>query len=106
MTAVARWTVRLGFGRAPYDVNAPFRLMRRELLLPLLDAIPEDTFAPNVALSGLAAASGQRIFEHPVLHRDRAGGETSLGRRALWRAARRSLGETLAIARRWRARRR
>lgn len=106
VTTLARWTVRVSFGRAPHDVNVPFRLMYRDLLRPLLDAVPADTFAPNVALSGLAAASGLRLFEHPVLHRDRAGGQTSLDRRALLRASRRSLTETLSIAWRWRSRRR
>ncbi len=110
MTAGARGAIRLGFGRtasgiALRDVNVPYRLMRRNLLLPLLDRVPPTTFAPNVALSGLAAASGLRIFETPVRSRERAGGETSLQRLKLLRAAVQSLAETAAIARSTRARR-
>ncbi len=106
MTLAARWTVRLGFGQTVHDVNVPYRLMRRERLLPLLTSLPANTFAPNVALSGLAAAAGLRLYERPVTNRPRAGGQTSLNRRALLRAARRSLTETVAAAWRFRTARR
>ncbi len=111
MTAGARGAIRLRFGRTAegktvQDVNTPFRLMRREPLLPLLEQVPTTTFAPNVALSGLAAAHGLRIFETPVRSRERAGGETSLQRFKLLRAALQSMSETVAIARRAKARRR
>ena len=102
MSTGARWTIRLGFGQTIRDANIPYRLMRRERLMPLLAYVPPSTFAPNIALSGLAAADGLRIFESPVDSRQRAGGQTSLQRLQLLRAAYRSFVETAALA--WRFR--
>ncbi|MEM7583767.1 MAG: glycosyltransferase family 2 protein [Acidobacteriota bacterium] len=107
MTAVAHWMTR-GFqlrlqGERIQDTNIPFRLMRRERLLPLLSYVPPQTFAPNVALSGLAIAEGLRIFQLPVPSQERAGGVPSLRQLNLLRAAVRSWRETAAIA--WRYRR-
>ncbi|MEM7355210.1 MAG: glycosyltransferase family 2 protein [Acidobacteriota bacterium] len=104
MTAGARWAVRLGFGKTIRDVNIPYRLMRRDRLMPLLAHLPPETFAPNVALSGLAAATGLRVYESPVKSRPRAGGETSLQRLKLLQAAYRSLVETVGVAWRFRSR--
>ncbi len=103
MTAVACWTTRW-FQKPPWrkttirDANVPYRLMRREPLLPLLGYIRPDTFAPNVALSGLAAGTGLRICEMPVASRERAGGQPSLRPSALLPAAVRSLLQTATAA--------
>ncbi len=111
MTQVARLTVRWGFGgRAPHDVNCPYRLMRRDRLAEILPYLEPADFAPNVALSGLAAAAGLRIFEAPIESHGRAAGTSSLRRGRLIGAAIRSLSQTLRTARRfrrarWRARR-
>ena len=64
--------------------------------------IPQDTFAPNVAMSGLAAMLGLRIFERPVVVERKATGSPALGGLRLWRTASRAFGETARIA--WRAR--
>ena len=80
-------------------MNCPYRLMRSSTLVPLLEPIPDDTFAPNVVLSGLLARSGARLAEVPVAHRDRTTGVVSiLGLRAL-RAAIRSFGQTVRLSR-------
>ena len=104
VTAGARWAIRLAFGANVRDANIPFRLMRRDRLVPLLAAVPASTFAPNVALVGLAAATGARLFEAPVSSRERAGGRSSLLRLKLLRAACRSALETAGIAWRFRVR--
>lgn len=109
MTATARGTTRLLLGprtggrpqmpgEVIRDANVPYRLMRRERLVPLLGLIPPDTFAPNVAISGLAMAAGLRIHQHPVPSLLRAGGQPSLRHTKLLRAAARSWFETAAIA--------
>jgi hypothetical protein len=92
--------VRILFGLEISDVNTPFRLMRRARLRPLLSGLPDDCFAPNVALAGLAARAGFRIGTVGVIHRGRPSGGGSLGGLRLWRAAGRSWWQTLAIARR------
>ncbi len=99
ITRAARLTARTAFGCRLADVNCPYRLMRSSALAPLLAPIPDDTFAPNVVLSGMLARSGARLAEVPVPHRDRTTGVVSiLGWRAL-RAALRSFGQTVRLSR-------
>ncbi len=99
ITRAARLTARAAFGCRLADVNCPYRLMRSSALAPLLAPIPDDTFAPNVVLSGMLARSGARLAEVPVPHRDRTTGVVSiLGWRAL-RAALRSFGQTVRLSR-------
>ncbi len=105
ITALSRATVWILFGRAVTDVNAPYRLMRRSSLATLLPAIPAETFAPNVIISGLAARRGLRVREVPVPHRGRRTGTVSIVKWGLWKAAVRAFGQTLEVAIRGRGRR-
>ena len=66
VTQVSAIVVRVLGGRGVCDVNVPFRLMRAGCLAPMLALIPPDTFAPNVAISGLAAKHGRRIVNVPT----------------------------------------
>jgi glycosyltransferase involved in cell wall biosynthesis len=78
LSAGSRLLVRLLCGHPPGDANVPFRLMRTACLAPLLECIPPDTFAPNVALTGLAVARRLRIRRLPVRHIERRTGRSSL----------------------------
>ncbi len=99
ITRAARLTSRAAFGCRLADVNCPYRLMRSSALASLLAPIPDDTFAPNVVLSGMLARSGARLAELPVPHHDRTTGAVSiLGWRAL-RAALRSFDQTVRLSR-------
>ena len=99
ISRLARITARAAFGCRLADVNCPYRLMRSSTLAPLLVPIPDDTFAPNVVLSGMLARSGARIAELPIPHHDRTTGMVSiLGWRA-FRAALRSFGQTVRLSR-------
>ncbi|MXZ85011.1 MAG: glycosyltransferase family 2 protein [Acidimicrobiia bacterium] len=99
ITRAARFTARAAFGCRLADVNCPYRLMRSTVLAPLLAPIPDDTFAPNVVLSGMLARSEARLAEVPVPHHDRTTGVVSiLGFKAL-RAALRSFGQTVRLSR-------
>jgi len=94
----AALAVRTWFGGALSDVNSPYRLMRRSVLVRLLPGISTDTFAPNVAITGLAIREGFRVGERAVASRPAA-----RRRRASWsatRAAVLSLRQLLPIARR------
>jgi glycosyltransferase involved in cell wall biosynthesis len=100
MTRVSRLAVRMLFGKGVADVNTPYRLMRRERLAELLTGLPDDLFAPNVILSGLAVRRGLRIWETPVPHQGRRhGGGSLVSFRKLIKPASRSLKQTIAIAR-------
>ena len=102
VTAGARVTVRLAFGQTLRDVNCPYRLMRRRCLETLLPHVPADTFAPNVALAGLALRAGLRVGEIPVESRPQPAGRSALRNVRLATGAARALLQTVAIA--WRTR--
>jgi dolichol-phosphate mannosyltransferase len=104
ITAMSRATVWTLFGSAVTDVNTPYRLIRRSSLIALLSMIPDGTLAPNAIISGLAARSGLRVREVAVPHHGRRTGTGSIVRGHLWKAAVRTLGQTIGVALRARSR--
>ena len=102
ITLVSRAVVRLAYARGVEDVNSPYRLMRSDLLAPIVHAIPDATFAPNLVVSGVFALSGARIANVEVPHESRRTGSVSIVKWRLWRAAARSLVQTVALAPRMR----
>jgi hypothetical protein len=98
VTGSARFSVGILFGWGIHDVNAPFRLMRREWLQEVVKHLPHDLFAPNVVLSGLAVRTGLRIHEVGVRFEVRRRDSGSLGSLKVFRPAVRSLRQTIAVA--------
>jgi dolichol-phosphate mannosyltransferase len=95
ISAGSRLTVRLLFGKGVVDVNTPYRLMRSDLLKVILTQIPEDTFAPNIIISGTLARAGARIWNYPVPHEGRRTGTASIVKWKLWKSAWKALWQTL-----------
>ena len=96
---VSRLSIRLFYGRGGvWDVNSPYRLMRSSVFRPFFQAVPGNTFAPNVILSGLAARYRLRCLETPVPQHDRTTGEVSIKKWKLLKAAARSFRQTIAFA--------
>ena len=87
--------MRLLYRSGVTDVNCPYRLMRTSALAPLLPLLAEDTFAPNVILSGFFAQRGLRIHNLPVAYRLRRTGTLSLTKFSLWRKALKSFAQTV-----------
>lgn len=104
LSALSRGCILLLFGKKLKDVNAPFRLMRKSRLTPLVKSLPSETLTPNVILSGLAGRAGLRVAEFPVEFRGRTAGQTTLGGLRVWRLAWRALLQTLRTAWTWRGR--
>ena len=98
MSAVSRLTVRLFYGRSVWDVNTPYRLMRATVFAPIYRAIPLDTFAPNVIITGMAARRRLRCFEMAVPQRDRQTGEVSIKKWKLLKAAMKSFRQTIGFS--------
>ena len=94
-TGLAVQPVQFGEGRGVVDVNVPYRLMRSEILRPIVQRIPEGTFAPNVIISGEFNRSGARIVNVPVPYEGRTTGTVSIVKWRLWKAAMRSFWQTL-----------
>ena len=81
------------FSRNVSDVNVPYRLMRSRVLRKILEPIPDDTFAPNILISG--GFSKLRVANIEVEHRMRQTGTVSIANTRLWKAAVRSLFQTM-----------
>ena len=97
ISTISRLIVRLFYGPGVTDVNCPFRLMRAAVLKEMLLHIPVDTFAPNVAISGMFALSRRPVANISVPHTGRATGDVSIKKWKLFKAAFRSLIQTMRI---------
>ena len=95
---VSRLCVRLFYGKSIWDVNSPYRLMRVSAFKNIYDAIPDDTFAPNVLISGMAARKGFRCRSVLVPQHNRTTGEVSIRRWKLIKAALRSFLQTVIFS--------
>ncbi len=96
----ARWVYTLLWGVRLRDANCPFKLMRREPLSRILADLPDDLFAPMIAIAVQARARGLRVREVPVTHLPRPGGTQSLAGALKWaRTVRRCLAEAWAVRR-------
>jgi len=98
VSLVSRWTVKLLYGNGVEDVNCPYRLYRREAFIESFKKLPNDTFAPNVILSGIACRHKMRIDEIPVVYRFRSTGEVSIKKWKLLKSASRSWWQTVRFA--------
>ena len=78
LSVASRWVVTGLFKSGVLDVNVPYRLIRSTVLKKLLEQIPENTFAPNVIISGAIALSDLRIQNISVRHVVRRTGRVSL----------------------------
>ncbi len=98
ISAVSRLCVRLFYGKSVWDVNTPYRLMRVSAFKDLYSKIPENTFAPNVIISGMAAKLKLSCYEIRVPQKDRETGEVTIKKWKLFKAAAKSLMQTVAFA--------
>ena len=98
VTFFARATTKVLFRCHLRDVNIPFRLFRSETLTILLEKIPSDTFAPNIALSGALSLMNFQVEECPVVFNERIVGESSLSNLGAVRKGGRALLELIKIS--------
>ena len=99
VTFFARVITKVLFRCHLRDVNIPFRLIRSETLTILLEKIPSDTFAPNIALSGALSLMNYQVEECPVIFNERIVGESSLSNLGALRKGGRALLELIKISR-------
>ena len=96
---ISRVVIRLFYGKNTiWDVNSPYRLMRSSRFRALFQKIPDDTFAPNLLVSGFVAKANLRYNQIDVPHRDRQTGEVSIKKWKLFKAAVRSFWQTICFA--------
>ncbi len=97
VSLISRMVVNFFYGCGVRDVNCPFRLMRADILSQLIECIPPDTFAPNVALAGLFVLKDRRVINIAVPHSNRQTGEVSIKKWKLFKAALKSFWQTIRI---------
>jgi glycosyltransferase involved in cell wall biosynthesis len=98
LSAVVRRLVGLVAGRPLRDANVPCKLVRRDLWREVRPLLPDDTFAPSIALAVAAARWGRPIRQVSVLHRARSSGASSLRPVRLARAVARAGLQTARLA--------
>ena len=97
ITFVSYLTVRLIYGKGIKDINSPYRLYRKSRFEEIFRKIPENTFAPNVILSGYACLKKYRIAQIEIPYIQRQTGEVSIKKLKLLKAAIKSWIQTVAF---------
>jgi glycosyltransferase involved in cell wall biosynthesis len=92
---MSRAVVRIFFGRGVRDVNSPYRLMKSDVFSSFYWVIPDDTFAPNVIISGWVAREHLKFYECQIPHGDRKTGEVSIKKWKLLKVALKSFVQTI-----------
>jgi len=100
VTHVLRLVVWLIFGEWVKDVNTPFRLMRADRLLPVLQIIPEDFFLSNVAICVIAVKQKEACRWFPITFKPRQGGENSINMKRIFKIGWKALGDFRSINKR------
>lgn len=95
---MAKKAVHFFYGKGISDVNVPYRLMRKAKFLKIFEAIPSDTFAPNVIISGMAIRQKLNIKTCYVPTDFRATGTVTIQRMKLLNVAITSFRQTIAFA--------
>ncbi len=75
--------LRVIFGVKVPDANAPFRLMKAELVAKYIDRLPEDFNIPNIMFTAYFAYFHERVKFIPITFKPRAGGTNSINIRKI-----------------------
>lgn len=98
ITRILKFSLLFIYGTYIRDANIPFRLIRTSFLTKLLAALPLDIpFAPNIFLSVLSKKAGEKLFDIPVLHKERETGEVSIRHMKLLKVCWQSFKELTAF---------
>lgn len=96
---VLRCILRVIFGVNVPDANAPFRLMKAELLKKYLPMMPENFNLPNVMLTTFFAYYHENIIFQDITFRPRQGGHNSINLRKIFMIGLRAVKDFVCIRR-------
>ncbi len=97
--AVLRWILGVMFRVRVPDANAPFRLMRAELLDEYLKKLPPDYAIPNVMITVFFVRYGRRVLFKNITFQPRTGGTNSMSLTRIFRIGVRSVRDFLRLRR-------
>jgi glycosyltransferase involved in cell wall biosynthesis len=96
ITKILKFSLLAIYGTYINDANIPFRLYKTSFLRNLLSVLPNPIpFAPNIFLSVLAKKTNQKLFNIPVIHKERETGEVSIRHMKLLKVCCQSLKELI-----------
>ncbi|MBR1719173.1 MAG: glycosyltransferase family 2 protein [Phocaeicola sp.] len=78
VTKVLRIVVWIMFRKLVKDANTPFRLMKVDKLIPIMNVIPQDFFLSNVVISAIATKWNYKIGWYNITFKPRQGGKNSI----------------------------
>ncbi|MBQ6977623.1 MAG: glycosyltransferase family 2 protein [Paludibacteraceae bacterium] len=85
VTKTLRLVVWLMFHVWVKDANTPFRLLKVDKLIPILNVIPQDYNLSNVVVSAIAVRWHYNIGWYPITFRPRQGGVNSINMRRIFK---------------------
>lgn len=97
VTKTLRFVVRLMFHVWVKDANTPFRLLKTDKLIPILNVIPQDYNLANVAVSAIAVRWHYNIGWYPITFRPRQGGVNSINMRRIFKIGAKALTDFRTI---------
>lgn len=95
ISLISRLMIRSLYGKGISDTNIPYRLMRTSFFKSLIPIIPQNSFAPNVLISGMAVLKEAKFCSIPVHYNNRQFGPSSLSSLKLFKAVIKSFWQTL-----------
>ncbi len=81
------------FGVRVRDANAPFRLMRSELLKKYIDRLPRDFNLPNIMMTAYFVRYGEKVLFLPISFSPRKAGKNSINLRKIFRIGWKAVGD-------------
>ena len=70
ITRISRLLVAMFFGYNIKDVNAPFRLIRKEILADFIACVDDKVFAPNLLMTAYINKKHLNLYQIPVHHKE------------------------------------
>lgn len=85
--------LRLYFGVKVPDANAPFRLMRSDIVAKYLDDLPDDYHLPNIIFTMYFVKYQEKVLFQEISFRSRQGGKNSVNILKIIKTGCRALGD-------------
>ena len=85
--------LRLIFGVKVEDANAPYRLMRTQLVAKYIDKLPEDYEIPNIMFTTYFVYNEEKTVFIPITYKPRNGGTTSINLRKFIKIGWKAVGD-------------
>lgn len=98
LSLASRVCVRMFYGKGPWDVNSPYRLMRSATFIDYFKQIPPNVFSPNLMVSGIVSKKKIRFYETPIPCQGRLTGEASIRKMTILKAAVKSIFEIIIFS--------